>query len=107
MNREQAALIVERLPVIKAFSEGKAIQYRYPDKEWNDVPTPTFVDAHAEYRVKPEPRELYEVRAKEGVGYWGEPCISMIAAERKLADAERASPGHYRIVTFREVIEEN
>ena len=108
-TEEQIKELERRAAIMRAFCEGKPIQSRSLKivQEWKDSPDPGWWWRDYEYRVKPEPRELYEVRAKEGVGYWGEPCISMIAAERKLADAERASPGHYRIVTFREVIEEN
>ena len=51
MTREQAK---ELLPFIKAFSEGKIIQYLNLEKEWVDREYPSFDDEPSHYRIKPE-----------------------------------------------------
>ena len=56
MDREQAKYI---LPIIKAFSEGKTIQWRYITGEtslWWDDNNPTFEVDTFDYRIKPEPK---------------------------------------------------
>ena len=50
MTREKAK---ELLPIIKAFAEGKTIQYLIKD-EWFDVSTPNFNLSANDYRIKPE-----------------------------------------------------
>lgn len=55
MNREQ---VKELLPIIQAFAEGKAIQYRpmdWPESEWRDTDDPGFYRLD-ECRIKPEAR---------------------------------------------------
>jgi len=65
MNRERCK---ELLPIIQAFAEGKAIQFRLEglngDNSWNDLPedermTVTFPAEDYEYRIKPEPMEIW------------------------------------------------
>ena len=54
MNREQAKAL---LPIIKAFSEGKTIQWRYIKGNtslWWDDNNPTFEIGDFDYRIKPE-----------------------------------------------------
>ena len=56
MTREQAK---NMLPIIQAFAEGKTIQYRNAECEWEDIPIGvnlSFADAPSEYRIKPEPK---------------------------------------------------
>ena len=56
MDREQAKYI---LPIIKAFSEGKTIQWRYIKGNtslWWDDNNPTFEVDTFDYRIKPEPK---------------------------------------------------
>ena len=50
MNRNQAK---ELLPVIKAFSEGKAIQ-QTDGYDWYDLDDPDFMANGSSYRIKPE-----------------------------------------------------
>ena len=50
MIREQAS---EFLPIIKAFAEGKTIQYRI-ENGWKDIDNPKFNDFPSKYRIKPE-----------------------------------------------------
>lgn len=54
MTREEAK---NMLPIIQAFAEGKTIQYRNAECEWEDIPIGvnlSFADAPSEYRIKPE-----------------------------------------------------
>ena len=50
MNRNQAK---ELLPIIKAFSEGKAIQ-QTDGYDWYDLDDPDFMANGSSYRIKPE-----------------------------------------------------
>ena len=50
MNRNQAK---ELLPIIKAFSEGKAIQ-QTDGYDWYDLDNPDFMASGSSYRIKPE-----------------------------------------------------
>ena len=55
MNRQQAK---ELLPIIKAFAEGKTIQYYFGGAVWRDVKSNEaidFSDNPSNYRIKPEP----------------------------------------------------
>ena len=54
MTREQAKKILELLPVIKAFADGKDIEYEYPEDCWVKVTNP-FFDTNLNWRVAPEP----------------------------------------------------
>lgn len=51
------------LPILKAWSEGKTIQWRNPANHfWYDVATGAVVQfdqSPSEYRIKPEPREYW------------------------------------------------
>lgn len=56
MTREEAK---ELLPIIQAYAEGKTIQYKNSEGEWEDVAFEenlTFIDAPSKYRIKPEPK---------------------------------------------------
>lgn len=55
MNRQQAK---ELLPIIKAFAEGKTIQYYFGGVVWRDVKSNEAIDFRdnpSNYRIKPEP----------------------------------------------------
>jgi len=56
MNRENAAAF---LPIIKAYAEGRTIQFRYnPLAHWENVVNGcNFLSSPECYRIKPEPRE--------------------------------------------------
>ena len=54
MTREEAK---ELLPIIKAFAEGKEIQYRNSFNEWIDIKKNeglSFIKTPLDYRIKPE-----------------------------------------------------
>ena len=56
MTREEAK---EMLPIIKAFAEGKEIQYRNSFNEWIDIKKNeglSFIKTPLDYRIKPEPK---------------------------------------------------
>ena len=53
MNKQKAK---ELLPIIKAFSEGKTIEFsRLNLEDWNVCENPEFMD-YNKYRIKPEPK---------------------------------------------------
>lgn len=105
MNRERAK---ELLPVIEAFAEGKDIQFRLADDDdnfregWLELPEDenlriTFPAPDYEYRIKPEPREvwLYDVDAGQKLAdVW----LNAGPSER---DIDRND-----LVLFREVMDE-
>ena len=77
MNRERAK---ELLPIIEAFANGEAIEFRLSDLEagadgpleWlvmpeNKLMTLTFPCNDYEYRIKPKPREWFLAFGKSGV----------------------------------------
>lgn len=54
MKRQQAK---ELLPIIKAYAEGKTIQYCYEDTDWIDIDGDIdFNDNPSKYRIEPEPK---------------------------------------------------
>ena len=52
MTREETRKL---LPIIKAYSEGKTIQF-YEDGKWVDLHEPDFRASIDRYRIKPEPK---------------------------------------------------
>lgn len=83
---------------IDAQRQGKTIQLLLSGT-WVDVSDPMF-NADCEYRVKPEPRERYEV--------WFKGADTPVFRTDKLANAENYIAGHknaYVIVKYVEVIE--
>ena len=55
MDRTEAS---ELWPTMKAYSEGKEIQFFNPaEKCWDTVSCPGFFDAGIDYRIKPEPKK--------------------------------------------------
>ena len=47
--------VKELLPIIKAFAEGKQIQF-FNGGAWIDIEYPNFSEEHCLYRIKPEPK---------------------------------------------------
>lgn len=61
MNKKQAEQIIKNFELVKAFANGATIQCteRYVEpKRWVDTLSPVW-DDNREYRVKPEPEELF------------------------------------------------
>lgn len=77
MNKNNAK---DFLPLVQALSEGKTIQMRNLDNEWEDASNPSFSWTPDKYRIKPEPEELWAwydaggtrvfVGAREGAEAW-------------------------------------
>ena len=61
MRRDEAAKL---LPIIKAFSEGKEIQYK-ENGRWYSAEAIAFFDGTQEFRIKPEPKYRPFKDAKE------------------------------------------
>ena len=56
MTREEAKKL---LPIIQAFAEGKTIQYKNAECEWEDMSIGenlSFIETPSNYRIKPEPK---------------------------------------------------
>lgn len=64
MNRERAKKLA---PIIKGYAEGKVVQYLVNDT-WTTIVNPGF-SADREYRLKPELREFWINKYKNGVMY--------------------------------------
>jgi len=58
VNREEAANIVANIEVIKAFAEGKTIQFNQGAK-WADTENVGFTMPNVWYRIKPEPKKVW------------------------------------------------
>lgn len=60
MNKDNAR---DYLPLVQALADGKVIQvlkWRCAGpREWEDIGDPDFRNTAAEYRIKPEPREIW------------------------------------------------
>lgn len=56
MNKDNAK---DYLPLVQALSEGKVIQHRIGTEEWYDREQFDFADKPEQYRIKPEPREIW------------------------------------------------
>lgn len=83
MTESQAAAI---WPVMKAFSEGKKVQFDCDG--WKDATNPGFCEA-AKWRIKPELFEGKFVLFEDG--------------HAVIAKPDTIASGNYRIVTLREV----
>ena len=53
ITRENAKKL---LPIIKAYSEGKEIEFLNLGKKWKLLPDPNFDGEPFQYRIKPEPK---------------------------------------------------
>ena len=65
MTREE---VKEMLPIIKAFAEGKTIQYKYITG-WENIKFPAFNGNPSDYRIKPESmlKEILKRRKTNGL----------------------------------------
>ena len=92
MNKENAHLY---LPLVKALSDGKKIQYRLLGcSEWetlDDRGGIDFCSPPGHYRIKPEPREWFLYRP--------EGCSDLIAYSKKVSSYQNG-------IRVREIIEE-
>jgi hypothetical protein len=83
MNTQQAA---ELWPIIKAFSEGKAVQARIHATDPWDNPTHPNFDPTLQWRIKPEPRVIW-------VNQYEYNHPSVHDSEQKAIDEKRGVPG--------------
>lgn len=58
----------EYLPLVQALAEGKVIQYQYLHGKWGDVLDLYEHNPASDYRIKPEPREIWVNRYPDGDG---------------------------------------
>jgi len=67
MTRENAKKL---LPIITAYAEGKAIEFRDKENNWLDIDkegcTPEFSAGPSRYRIKTTPREAWMIQNKFG-----------------------------------------
>ncbi|PJL41036.1 hypothetical protein B9Y78_07985 [Stenotrophomonas maltophilia] len=96
MNKDNAK---DYLPLVHALAEGKVIQgHMAYSGRWEDIPGDIHFNGPAsDYRIKPEPREIW-VNRHEDVGL----AYNFYASKEAAADGIR--PG-WEPVCFREVIE--
>lgn len=55
MNKDNAR---DYLPLVQALAEGRVIEHR-GSGGWYQINNPTFQDPPSDYRIKPEPREIW------------------------------------------------
>jgi len=60
VNRDEVKAL---LPVMQAFAEGKAIEYKNEAAEWVPISNPNFLSDQDRYRVKPESKTVLWTRA--------------------------------------------
>jgi hypothetical protein len=98
MNKDSAK---DYLPLVQALAEGKSLQYNVNRSDeapkWVDREDFTFDEPATEYRIKPEPREIWVNHYKDG----------RYSIHLTIKDADDAAPDlvEYKQVRYREVIE--
>lgn len=95
MNKDNAK---DYLPLVQALADGKVIQYRYLRRNWGDVSDLYEHYPASDYRIKPEPKEIW-VNQWNGNGY-----VVFDSEDEALAHAKRYGIGH-ATKRYREVIE--
>lgn len=91
MNRDNAK---DYLPLVQALAEGKVIQLQYGNGTWHKVEDPSFDLPVDQYRIKPEPREIWVAIDRDNDGSY--------MAYLKEDNAKRSG---YPVVRYREVLE--
>lgn len=119
MNRKEAA---ELLPIIKAFSEERPIQYRIKNNKtaiWNDVDKNyhEFSPHSFQYRIKPEPKfrpfknaeECWNEMQKHQPFGWvkGDECFYNIVSVSNIDVSMANVSGDIVILNFSDVMEDN
>jgi len=96
MTREEAKKL---LPYVQAFADGKLVQWQDSvTNEWHDDNDPNFHPV-AKWRIKPEPREVWITICNLGE-------IGCVFREKQLAKEWIGNSTMWRIVKFREVVDE-
>lgn len=85
------------LPLVQALIEGKTVQYRLLGEEWSTGGDVDFSLPPDQYRIKPEPREIWVNHYEDG----------RYSIHLTIKDADDAAPDlvEYKQVRYREVIE--
>lgn len=95
MNKDNAR---DYLPLVQALAEGKVIQSRmFSCDPWKDCARPDFTMDPSNYRIKPEPREIWVRRHSNGSN-------SAYAYSSK-KEAEYEISAGWSVIRYREVIE--
>ena len=88
--------INRRIEIMQAYVDGKEIQRRYTYKDkWLDAPDPKFNWSMSNYRIKPEPREIWVVEDKVKRVAYG---VHFSEKEAESYAAEEDIVSHYREV---------
>ena len=113
MNRNQAK---ELLPIIKAFSEGKAIQ-QTDGYDWYDLDDPDFMANGSSYRIKPETKyrpfknadECWQEMQKHQPFGWlnGDKCFCNIVSVSNIDVSMANVSGDIVTLYFSDVMEDN
>ncbi len=97
MNKDNAK---DYLPLVQALADGKVIQgHMYRSQQWEDMDGDIAFDGPpSDYRIKPEPREIWVVN---------EPSFteSSLAFHSKEAAIEYIGTRGYELARYREVVE--
>ncbi|QHJ81953.1 MAG: hypothetical protein [Caudoviricetes sp.] len=95
MNKDNAR---DYLPLVQALAEGRVIQKKNGDGGWTDISSLATYVAPSDYRIKPEPREIFVPRWPDG--FEGAPYRTEREAKQILANETTC-----KIIRYREVIE--
>lgn len=94
MDRNNAK---DYLPLVQALAEGKMIQISAGEGFWTDIHNPNFGGNPDDYRIKPEPREVWVNRYADGT--------DGLATYSTEESAKSCGPSSSRAIRYREVIE--
>lgn len=67
MNKDNAR---EYLPLVQALVDGKTVQYRLLGEKWSTGGDVDFTLPPDQYRIKPEPREIWVVNGDEDLSFF-------------------------------------
>lgn len=96
MNKDNAK---DYLPLVQALAEGKVIQLQVDNGEWLDLDETKFNFEPSDYRIKPEPREIW-------VKHYANPCrLDQVCDSKEEADQRCARGELVCQIRYREVIE--
>lgn len=106
MNVEETKKAIE---VMQAFVDGKAIETRGAEsKLWTIATDPFWNFDHFRYRIKPEPREWYQLQCdypRNEMELFAKKYISRESAESRIREYERDGFKCMRVIKVREVLE--
>jgi len=97
VTRTQAANLIALAPIVKAFAEGREVQVKNSDGIWITLEDINFWLDPSNYRIKPEPREIW-------VNFYEDGRYSAHLTQNE-ADSFPLNRPRIACVRFREVIE--